>query len=155
MPLQYQQSSDLVMPDGNSWRDTQTGAVRGNGGWACLPRRRSSGTISQPPAAPVGREEPSQFAAITTREDEVAPRAGPLRAIAIRPQVALPARRALLPSASPTDAHLPTVTRHPAVPTVTRLPTTVRSSAVRRQWLPKLDDGVPRAMATGISLKEQ
>jgi hypothetical protein len=43
----------------------------------------------------------------------VAPRAGPLRAVAIRPQVALPARRALLSSASLTDAHLPTVTRHP------------------------------------------
>jgi len=50
----------------------------------------------------------------------VAPGAGPLRAIAIRPQVALPARRALLPSASRTDAHLPTVTRPPAVPVVTR-----------------------------------
>jgi len=49
----------------------------------------------------------------------VAPGAGPLRAIAIRPQVALPARRALLPSASRTDAHLPTVTRPPAVPVVT------------------------------------
>ena len=50
----------------------------------------------------------------------MAPRAGPLRAIAIRPQVALPACRALLTSASLTDAHLPTVTRHPAVPMVTR-----------------------------------
>ena len=50
----------------------------------------------------------------------MAPGAGPLRAIAIRPQVALPARRALLPSASRTDAHLPTVTRPPAGAVVTR-----------------------------------
>lgn len=50
----------------------------------------------------------------------MAPRAGPLRAIAIRPQVALPACRALLTLASLADAHLPTVTTHPAVPMVTR-----------------------------------
>jgi hypothetical protein len=87
---------------------------------ACLPRRRSPDTISQRTAAPAGRGEPRQFAALTAREDEVAPRAGPLRAIAMRPQVALPACRALLTSASLTDAHLPTVTSHPAVPMVTR-----------------------------------
>jgi hypothetical protein len=50
----------------------------------------------------------------------VAPRADPLRAIAIRPQVALPASWALLTSASLTDAHPPTVTSHPAAPMVTR-----------------------------------
>ena len=87
---------------------------------ACLPRRRSPDTISQRTAAPAYRGEPRQFAALTAREDEVAPRADPLRAIAIRPQVALPASRALLTSASLTDAHLPTVTSHPAVPMVTR-----------------------------------
>ena len=87
---------------------------------ACLPRRRSPDTISQRTAAPADRREPRQFAALTAREDEVAPRAGPLRAIAIRPQVALPACRALLTPASLTDAHLPTVTRHPAVPMGTR-----------------------------------
>jgi hypothetical protein len=86
----------------------------------CLPRRRSPDTISRPPTAPADRREPSQFTALTARKDEVAPRAGPLRAIAERPQVALPARRALLTSASLTGAHLPTVTRHPAVPMVTR-----------------------------------
>ncbi len=36
----------------------------------------------------------------------MAPGAGPLRAIAIRPQVALPASRALVASASLTGAHL-------------------------------------------------
>jgi hypothetical protein len=50
----------------------------------------------------------------------VAPKADPLRAIAIRPQVALPASWALLTSASLTDAHPPTVTSHPAAPMVTR-----------------------------------
>ena len=87
---------------------------------ACLPRRRAPDTISQRTAAPATGGSPRQFAALTAREDEVAPRAGPLRAIAIWPQVALPACRALLTSASLTDAHLPTVTRHPAVPMVTR-----------------------------------
>ena len=87
---------------------------------ACLLRRRSPDSISGRTGASVGRGEPSQFAALTAREDEVAPRAGPLRAIAIWPQVALPARRARLTSASPTGTHLPTVTRHPAMPAVTR-----------------------------------
>ena len=85
-----------------------------------LPRRRPPATISQRAAAPADRGEPGQFAALTAREDEVAPRAGPLRAIAIRPQVAPPARRALLTSASLTDSHQPTVIRHPAAPMVTR-----------------------------------
>src|SRR5262249_59047168 len=75
-----------------------------------LPRRRPPGSVGQRFAAPVGRGEASQFATLTAREDEVAPGAGTLRAIAIRPQVALPARRALLTSASLTNAHLPTVT---------------------------------------------
>ena len=53
-----------------------------------------------------GGGEPSQFATLTAREDEVAPGAGPLRAIAIRPQVAFPASRALVASASLTAVHL-------------------------------------------------
>ena len=54
---------------------------------------------------PAGRREPGQFAALTAREYEVAPGAGPLRAIAVRPQVALPANRALV-AAGLIDAHL-------------------------------------------------
>ena len=50
----------------------------------------------------------------------MAPGADPLRAIAIRPQVALPACGALLTRASLADAHLSTVARHPAVRVVTR-----------------------------------
>src|SRR5215831_10100978 len=87
---------------------------------ACLPRRRSPDAISQRTAAPASRGESRQFAALAAREDEMAPRADPLRAIAIRPQVALPACRALLTPASLADAHLLTVTRHPAAPMVTR-----------------------------------
>ena len=41
-----------------------------------------------------------------SREHEVAPGTGPLRAVAIRSQVALPASRALVTSATLTDAHL-------------------------------------------------
>src|SRR5690348_2426041 len=88
----------------------------------CLPRRRPPGTVGRCAAAPVGRREPSQFAALAAREKEVAPGTGPLRAIAIRAQVAVPARRALLTTASLTDAHPPTVTRQPAAPMATRLP---------------------------------
>jgi len=87
---------------------------------AYLPRRRPSGTISQRTAAPAGCGEPGQFAALTAREDEVAPRADPLGAIAVRLQVGLPACRALLTPASLADAHLPTVARHSAAPMVTR-----------------------------------
>ena len=118
--LEDEESGDLVMPGGSSRRDAQTGAMRGRGGRSVLRRRRPPDTITLRTAAPADRGEPHQFAALTAREDEVAPRANPLRAIAIRPQVALPARRALLTSASLADAHLPTVTRHPAVPMVTR-----------------------------------
>jgi hypothetical protein len=69
-------------------------------------------SVSAPLRRPAGRGEPGQFAALTAREYaltareyEVAPGAGPLRAIAVRPQVALPASRALV-AAGLIDAHL-------------------------------------------------
>ena len=65
---------------------------------------------------PVGRGEPGQFATLTAGEDEVALGAGPLRAIAVRPQVALPAGGALVAAAGLTVAHLayrsPAASRH-------------------------------------------
>ena len=63
------------------------------------------GAVGQRAAAPVGRRVPGQFAAFTAREDEVAPGAGPARAIAVRPQVTLPASGALVTSASLSRAH--------------------------------------------------
>ena len=44
----------------------------------------------------VGRAPRGQVAAFTARHDEVTPGTGPLRAIPVRPQIALPALRALL-----------------------------------------------------------
>jgi hypothetical protein len=63
-------------------------------------------SVSAPLLRPAGRGEPGQFAALTAREHEVAAGAGPLRAIAVRPQVALPASRALVATAGLIDAHL-------------------------------------------------
>jgi hypothetical protein len=71
-----------------------------------LARPRLPGAVHQCAAAPVGCGEPGQFAALTAREDEVAPGAGPLRAIAVRPQVARPASRALVAAASLSSPHL-------------------------------------------------
>jgi len=55
-----------------------------------------------------------ELAAFTARHDEVTPGAGPLRAIPVRPQVALPTLRALLAARPLTKTHRYTVARHRA-----------------------------------------
>jgi len=62
----------------------------------------------------VGRGPDGELAAFTARHDEVTPGAGPLRPIPVRPQVALPALRALLDARPLTETHQHTVTRHRA-----------------------------------------
>jgi len=71
----------------------RAGLAAGNDAPRCcdLARSRLPSAIGQCAAAPVGRREPGQFAALAAREDEVAPGAGPLRTIAVRPHAALPA----------------------------------------------------------------
>jgi hypothetical protein len=54
-----------------------------------LRRRRLPGAVGYRTTVPVGCEDPGQFAALTARQDEVTPRAGPLRAVAVWPQVGL------------------------------------------------------------------
>ena len=69
--------------------------------------------VRRPRSPPqVGRGPRGEVAAFTARHDEVTPGAGPLRAIPVRPQVALPALRALLAARPLTKTHQYTVTRH-------------------------------------------
>lgn len=69
----------------------------------------------------VGSGNSGQFAALTARQDEVTPRAGPLRAITVWPQVGLPASRALVASASMKTPHLTHGNPPSVVPAGTRL----------------------------------
>src|SRR5690242_7532902 len=73
---------------------------------ALPPRVRRRRSLSQ-----CGRGPRGELAPLTARHDEVTPGAGPLRAIPIRPQVALPALRALLDVRPLTKTHQNTVTR--------------------------------------------
>ena len=91
------------------------GSRAGSGAPPCggLTRRRLPGAVGYRTTVPVGSGNSGQFAALTAGQDEVALRAGPLRAIAVWPQVGLPASRALVASTSLKIAHLTHRSRRP------------------------------------------
>ena len=76
---------------------------------ALRPHVRRRRTPSQCDRGPRG-----ELATLTARHDEMTAGAGPLRAIPVRPQVALPALRALLAPRPLTKTHQHTVTIHRA-----------------------------------------
>ena len=100
------------------------------------PRVRRRRSLSQ-----CGRGPRGEVAPLTARHDEVTPGTGPLRAIPVRPQVALPALRALLTAHPLTKTHQHTVTRdrigftmpRPLSPPATRLPTAASAIACRNE----------------------
>src|SRR5262249_6947705 len=94
-----------------------------------LPGRRPRGTRGRQAALPARHGRRGKFAALAARHHEVTPRAGPLGAVPVRPQVTVPTLRALLAPGNLADAHPPTVTWRSAVVRVPRPPPTIPPGA--------------------------